>query len=302
MTTTQTKALISQWQAWLLAARPKTLTASLIPVLAGTALANGSFGIALFALLTAICIQIGTNLINDALDFAKGTDTKERLGPQRVTQSGLIPQKIVYFGGLVTFAIGLLCSLPLMIKGGWPIVLLMTASIACGYLYTGGPKPLSYLGVGDIFVILFYGLASTMAVAYLQSGKVIDYSFIAGLQIGFLATVLIAINNLRDCQGDAKANKLTIPVRFGVNAGRIEISCMALLPFLLNIYWFYSGYQLAAILPFLTLPLAIKIVYKIWKTYPGRIYNDFLGQAALLHLLFGILLTIGFYGGSKFSF
>lgn len=291
--------MLKNVHSWLLAIRPKTLTAAVIPVLAATCLAvsmgnNVSWWISLSALLSSFCIQIGTNLINDALDFKKGADTSDRVGPVRVTQSGLLSMQQVYVAGLAFFFMALLVGIPLIFVGGLPIAILMAISVVCGYVYTGGPRPLAYCGLGDIFVFVFFGLVSTMAVFYLQT-KLIDWkSFLAGLQIGLFATVLIAINNLRDHKEDAVANKRTLAVRFGVGFSRMEIACLALLPFALNSFWLNFGYVMAAVLPLITLPLAILLIKQITMTEPGKAYNGFLAESALLHLSFGVLLSLGF--------
>lgn len=286
-------------QAWLLATRPKTLTAAVIPVIVGTTLATTveqdiQWSIAFFALLCAICIQIGTNFINDALDFKKGADTATRVGPLRATQSGILKMKNVYNAGLEAFGLALLFGIPLIIQGGFPIVFLLIISVICGYLYTGGPAPLAYHGLGDLFVLVFFGIVSTSAVFFLQTQYVDDKAILAGTQIGLLATVLIAINNLRDRQEDSKVNKRTLAVRFGVTFARYEIAICVLLPFLLNMLWFRLGYVLPAMFPWLALPLAIRIVCYIWQMEPGPIYNRYLAQAAVLHLLFGLCLSLGF--------
>jgi 1,4-dihydroxy-2-naphthoate octaprenyltransferase len=290
---------ISKLQAWLLATRPKTLTASIIPVIAGTALASAvildiNWKIAFCALVSAILIQIGTNFINDALDFKKGADTHTRKGPMRASQSGLLPMKHVYYAGLGSLALAFLFGIPLMVKGGPPIAILLLVSLACAYLYTGGPFPLAYHGLGDLFVLLFFGIASVAAVYFLQTQVVDGRALLAGAQIGMLATVLIAINNLRDHEEDAKVNKCTLAVRFGITFSRYEIAFLAFMPFLLNMIWFKYGFVVAGALPWLTAPLAIRVVSYIWQMEPGPIYNRYLAQAALLHLLFGIALTLGF--------
>lgn len=292
------KPSITPMQAWLLASRPKSLTAAIIPVIVGTALASAvildiDLKIVFFALLCALFIQIGTNLINDALDFKKGADTKTRIGPIRASQSGLLPMRHVYFAGIGCLVLAFLFGIPLMIKGGAPIIVLLLVSLACAYLYTGGPCPLAYHGLGDLFVLLFFGIASVTAVYYLQTQAIDGRALLAGTQIGMLATVLIAINNLRDCKEDAKVNKRTLAVRFGVMFSRCEIAFLAFMPFLLNMIWFKFGFILAGALPWLTAPLAIRIVSFIWQTEPGPIYNSYFGQAAMLHLLFGIALSLG---------
>lgn len=288
---------INKWQAWLLATRPKTLTLSIAPVLVGTLLAYTqvpiNWNIALFALLVALCIQIGTNLINDALDFKKGADTSSRLGPMRVTQSGLIPMKHVYIGGIAAFALALLFGLPLVIHGGWPIAVLLAISVICGYAYTGGPKPLAYHGLGEIFVLLFFGWAGTCVSYALQTGFIEAKVSLAGTQIGLFAMLPIAINNLRDNRDDAKVNKRTLAVRFGRVFALYEISVFAFLPFGLNIFWFFIDLKLAAMLPLLTLPLANGLVRGIWNAEQGSTYLPYFAKSVILQLVFCTLLCIG---------
>lgn len=290
--------------AWILAARPKTLSASLAPILVGTSLSmtlvsSIDWSLPFFALIASLFIQIATNLINDALDFKKGSDTNRRLGPTRVTQSGLLSMKQVYWGGLIGFFLALVFSIPLFIKGGTPLMAVLLASVVAGYLYTGGPRPLAYHGLGEIFVIIFYGWVATAALFYLQTGHVNTAALLAGTQVGMLATVMIAINNFRDYAEDTSTNKRTLAVRFGPKFARIEITCMALIPFALNLLWLFYGFEHAALLPLLALPLAINLVMHIWKHNPGLCYNKFLAQGGLLQLGFGFLLSLGFWFASN---
>lgn len=291
--------IMKDWKSWLLATRPKTLIASVVPVAVGTCLAFASgatisLWVSFFALLSAFGIQIGTNLINDALDFKKGADTAERLGPVRVTQSGLLTMQQVHLAGLICFAAAVIFAIPLILRGGWPIAILMVLSVISGYAYTGGPKPLAYCGIGDVFVLLFYGFASTVAVFFLQSGHIDSTAFFAGAQIGLLAMVILAVNNLRDHVQDAMANKRTLAVRFGTTFARIEITLCTLLPFVLNWAWWPLGYHQAALLPLAALPIAFQLLSSIWKTPPGREYNAFLAKSAFLQMAFGLLLSIAF--------
>lgn len=284
--------------AWVMAARPKTLTASLVPIMVGTALAAGtgvsiSWGISFCALCVALAIQIGTNLVNDALDAKHGADTVTRMGPKRMTQSGMIPFDTVIKAGVGCLIASLVFGIPLMFYGGWPIALLLSVSALCGYLYTGGPAPLAYVGLGDLFVFLFFGLASTSAVYALQAGFWDIESLLAGVQIGLLATVMIAINNLRDHKGDKRANKNTLAVRFGPTFARYEIAALVFVPFIINIAWWFIDHPVAAVLPMVTLPMAYWLVRNVWNTAPSVAYNDFLARAALLHLAFGFLLSLG---------
>lgn len=293
------KFKVSKLTAWILASRSKTLTAAFVPVLTGTMLAKQNhididWVIALCALLAAFLIQIGTNFINDALDFKKGADTEERLGPLRATQSGLLDMKTVFWSGVFCFLLAGVFCVPLIIKGGWLILVLFLFSVMCGYLYTGGPKPLAYHGLGDLFVFIFFGLVSTVSVYYLQTGFIDAKIFIAATQIGLLATVLIAINNLRDSLGDAKARKCTLAVRFGTYFARCEITLLVLLPFLFSSIWIAYDLKWACFLSWLLLPLAMKLIHNIWTTEPSVLYNKFLAQSAFLHLAFGLLLAIGF--------
>lgn len=289
----------SQVKSVLLAFRPKTLTAALVPCLAGTALVR-AIGLSwdgwvlFYALMASFLIQIGTNLVNDAVDFKKGADTEKRIGPQRITQAGIMTANQVMALGSLCFALAVLCGIPLVLKGGAVIVAIGIASVLMGYAYTAGPFPLAYLGLGDIFVILFFGLLAVMGIVYLNVGAWMPEAFVLGLQIGFHATVLIAINNLRDRAGDALVNKKTLAVRFGVKFSRFEIAALCFLPFLLNIYWWVEGYKIPAMVSLLALPLAIKVTKNVFTTEPSAAYNKFLGQAAGLHLVFGLLLTLGF--------
>ncbi len=290
---------MSQIKSILAAFRPKTLTAALVPCVAASLLAKGhgrEFHVAylIWALLSAICIQIGTNLVNDAMDFKKGADTDSRIGPQRITQAGVLAPGQVLLLGSFFFLLAIALGVPLVARGGWPLVIIGLVSVAMGYGYTAGPLSLAYLGLGDLFVVLFFGLIAVGGMYYVQTLTWSMEALVLGLQIGFLATVMIAINNLRDQDGDRKVGKKTMAVRLGVKFSRYEIAFLCFAPFLLNFYWMFRGYWPAGMMPWFIFPLALKLVQNIWKTPPGREYNSFLGQAAGLHLIFGLLLGIGF--------
>lgn len=277
---------------WFMAARPKTLTAALVPVLVGTFMAPSiDWMITIYALCAVIFVQIATNLINDALDFKKGADTENRLGPARVTQMGLLSMNQVMAAGIGCLLISLLFSIPLIERGGLIVVAIALSSVLCAYLYTGGPYPLAYVGLGELFVMIFFGWVSTATVYFLQAGEWNPYSLLAGTQIGFLSVVLIAINNLRDRDQDFLVNKRTLAVRFGKEWAKVSIVCYLMAPYLLSILW---GKTAAGLLPWITFPLACFIGIRINKTPPGRIYNHYLGLSALLQLLFGLFLSLGF--------
>lgn len=285
--------------AWWMALRPKTLSAAIIPVVAATALVMAlgqpvQWWISFCALMGALLIQVGTNLVNDAVDFRKGADREDRLGPRRVTQSGLLSARTVMWGGFVCFVLAVFFGVPLVIHGGWVIVTIGLLSVLFGYLYTAGPFPLAYVGLGDLFVVLFFGLVAVGGVYYLHSGGFNSEALILGLQIGFLSTVLIAINNLRDVVQDATANKKTLAVRFGRRFVQWEILCLWIFTFSLNFYWWQQGKTWAALLPLTTLPVAIPVVKGIFKTEPGPHFNGYLARASLVQMLFGFLLATGF--------
>ena len=284
--------------AWFLATRPRTLPVSLPPIIVGTVLAarEGSslnWILVLSTLLCSLAIQIGTNLVNDALDFKKGADGKERLGPQRMTQAGALSYNQVLSAGCLSLGISLLFGIPLMIAGGWPLMMILLASIASGYFYTGGPLPLAYTGLSDLFILIFFGWVSTCTVYFLQTGQVTFLSFLAGTQIGLLAIVPHSINHLRDRLSDAKVNKRTLAVRFGPQFVRLEIAFVSLLPFILGFIWINEGALWGGLLPFLILPVIINNLRAIWKIEPSLQYNDFLAKSALCQLAFGVLLAIG---------
>jgi 1,4-dihydroxy-2-naphthoate octaprenyltransferase len=287
------------WRAWFLAARPRTLPISFVPILVGTALASGqvaalNWALVVFTLLCSLFIQIGTNIVNDALDFKQGADGEGRLGPQRVTASGLLPFKTVLMVGCSCLGMALLCGIPLMLAGGWPLVTLLGLSVACAYLYTGGPFPLAYTGCSDIFVLLFFGWGSTCAVYYLQTGTFNLLCFLAATQIGLLAIVPHAINNLRDHVSDARVNKRSLAVRFGPRFARWEITGLSVAAVLLGLLWAAQGYLWMTILPLLSLPLIVRNVAAIWQTEPSPLYNQFLANSAICQFLFGALLALGY--------
>ena len=181
-------------------------------------------------LTSATAIQIATNFFNDAIDFAKGTDTDDRLGPQRVTQSGVFSPRVVIMAGFGMAAIAVLLSLPMVAARGWPVIAIGLPSLYFAYGYTGGPFPLAYRGLGDFFVILFFGFVAVIGTVYVQTGRWLAEAVLLGLQVGMFSTVLIAVNNLRDIDGDRASGKRTLAVRFGAEFARWEISLLIFLP------------------------------------------------------------------------
>lgn len=286
-------------RAWLLAFRLKTLTAALVPVTVATSLvlALGDFyqyWVSGFALVSAFCIQVATNLLNDAIDFKKGADDDQRLGPQRVTQSGLLSDRQVYALAIIFLILATVLALPLVVRGGWPIVGLGVISLFLAYGYTGGPFPLAYLGLGDLFVILFFGLFAVGGTAYLHGLSYDTVYFVAGLQMGFLSTTLIAINNLRDSDTDKMVGKKTLAVRFGDSFVRWEIVSLLILTYLLSLYYVVKLQYLYTLLTFALLPFAVFLSGLIFSVQDKKHLNKALGFAALHQLLFAALLSLGF--------
>ncbi len=279
--------------------RPKTLSAAIVPVLLGSAASYmlfKEFKSVVFwcALLGALFIQIGTNLVNDAADFLKGADRHDRKGPQRLSQIGAFSPRTVMWMGTAFFILAALCGIPLVMIGGWPILVVGLVSILMGYLYTTGPFPLAYIGAGDFFVVIFFGVVAVSTTMYLQSGIWSPEGIVLGLQMGFLSTTLIAINNLRDIKEDERAGKRTMAVRLGVNGAKWEIALVTYLPYALCSYWLLPNYNHVAVLPFFALFIAMPLVNRIFETDPGPEYNKFLARASLHTLVFCILLIVGF--------
>jgi 1,4-dihydroxy-2-naphthoate polyprenyltransferase len=287
-------------KSWVMALRPKTLTAALVPIIVATALVKAQgetilWWVSICALFSAFFIQIATNLFNDAIDFKKGADTEKRIGPQRVTQSGVMTSRQVMIGGGLCLFVAFLFGVPLVIHGGWPIVVIGLVSLFLGYAYTGGPFPLAYKGLGDLFVILFFGLIAVGGTYYLHTGHWSFPAMVAGLQVGCLATVLIAVNNLRDAPQDALVHKKTLAVRFGLGFARAEIMILVIAAFALGVYWASQDVKLAAILPIVSFPIARRLILGVFKNEPSPLFNTFLAMAAALHMFFGVLLAVGLW-------
>jgi 1,4-dihydroxy-2-naphthoate octaprenyltransferase len=288
---------ISPLRAWLLAVRVPTLPAAVVPVLVGsaTALADGLFKPWAFlaALLASLLIQIGTNLANDYFDAKKGADTAERLGPVRVTQSGLIAPDVVRNAMLLSFALAALCGVYLIVVGGWPILLIGLLSIASGILYTGGPFPLGYNGLGDLFTFVFFGLVAVVGTDYVHSGAFRWVALFASLPVAMLVTAIIVVNNLRDAPTDRKAGKRTTAVIFGETFARSEYALLVVGAYLvLPVVWLWGGASPVSLIAWLSLPLAMPLLDQMAKER-GRALNASLRGTARLHMLFGALLALG---------
>lgn len=288
-------------KSWILAARPKTLPAAVVPVWVGSyALLpldpQTQFSVLLFfsTLFSCLCIQVATNLFNDAIDFDKGADTEKRLGPRRVTATGMLSRKTVFAGALGFCLAASLFALPMILERGWPIVAIGAVSLLLAYGYTGGPVPLAYRGLGELFVIVFFGFIAVGGSWYVQTGTMPGgWVLLSGLQIGLLSSVLIAINNLRDIEEDRSTHKRTLAVRFGMSFARVEIAAFAIAPLLFGVVWQNAGFAAAFLLPLLLLPVAIFLAQRVFRSQPSMVYNRYLALSAVLLLAFSVLFTLG---------
>lgn len=286
-------------KAWFLATRPKTLAPSVAPVLTATLLAyfhqySIRWDLSFYALLAAVCIQIGTNLINDSQDASNKKDTGLRLGPMRMSQAGYLPRQQVYLAGIACFCLALIFGIPLIVQGGYMLLVILCASCLAGYLYTGGPYPLAYHGLGEVFTMTFFGWIITDSIYYIQTGTISVEAILLGAQMGLFTTSLLAMTSFRDIVEDTQTQKKTLAVRFGPMFARFEITITALLPFILNLYWFFKGNLWIGLLPFIALPVAVIYVLNIWKHNPSRLYIKFIAMACVLQLSYSFLLGLGF--------
>ena len=286
---------VSTVKAWVLASRPKTLFAAVAPVLLGTALAfsqsKGNLPTALAALFGAICIQIATNLANDYWDAKKGADTTDRLGPVRVTASGLLQPRTVFLGMVFFFLLAIAAGVFLMLRAGWPVVAMGVASVLFGILYTAGPFSLAYLGLGEIFTFLFFGLVATAGTYFVQALSYSPDAVLLGVMPGCYSVVLIALNNLRDRATDQRVNKKTLAVRFGEKFARIEILIFLFIPTIIPLYIleFHGGGWLCAMAAFLS---ALRVGGPVVRFRDPRVINDLLPHAGISSLFLAILISV----------
>lgn len=284
--------------AWLLASRPRTLSAALVPVAVGTACAIAVSGFrpgpALAALAGALLIQIGTNFANDVFDYEKGADTEHRLGPVRVTQAGLLTPQKMRTGMIVAFGMATLCGVYLTWVAGWPVVAIGVASVLSGIAYTGGPFPLGYHGLGDVFVMIFFGFVAVCGTAYVQVGAVPALAWWAAVPVGALSTAILVVNNLRDRHTDAVCGKRTLAVRLGRGGALAEYALLLLAAYAVPVILAATGRaELPALLPLFTLPLAMRQMRALASATDGVSYNLCLARTAQVLLLFGVLFAAG---------
>lgn len=288
---------ITPLQAWILAIRPRTLPAAVGPVLVGTAAAISDrqfvFIAAVAAGMVALLLQIGVNLANDYFDYKHGFDTADRLGPLRVTQSGLLQPASVKKAMIIVLCVAGATGLLLAVIAGWPVLAIGLTCILAALAYSGGPFPLASHGLGDLFVFIFFGLVAVCGTYFVQTGnltvQVVQYS----IPIGLLITAILVINNLRDIPTDLKTGKNTLAVKIGQQATRMEYLVLIMGAYVIPALWFLSRkFPIWILLPLLSLPMAAVLVNKV-RDADGTALNPVLGGTASLSLAYSLLLAVG---------
>lgn len=287
-----------KFRVWLSAARPHTLPASVVPVFVGAALAINHqqfrWDTSVVALICAILIQIGTNFANDYYDFKNGADRKDRIGFVRATAAGLVSPASMKFATYLTMFLAFLVGLYLVWIGGWVILLIGILSLLFGIAYTGGPYPLGYNGLGDIFVFIFFGLLAVAGTYYVNALEWSMESVWLAIPVGALCVNILVVNNLRDIEQDKISGKRTLGVIFGETALKYEYAFLLSLSFTTPVFLFLNySYSLIILLPLLSLPMALVLLNQIFHHQDKRILNGTLEKTAKFMVLFGVLLSIG---------
>ena len=282
-------------KAFVLAARPKTLPAAIVPVCIGCVLAHYLTGewsprLAIYTLASALWIQIATNFFNDAIDAQKGADTDARLGPVRVTASGQLSTKTVYAVAVFCLILAAVCGWPLIMARGWPMLVIGIPSLYLAYGYTGGPLPLAYRGLGELFVILFFGLVAVTGTVFVQTGEWYTEALVAGLAVGCLSAVLISVNNLRDVEEDRSNGKNTLAVRWGRPAVLNLVIAMTTVAYICAVCLFGARLESFYFIP--SLIIGLFVVRNLCTHPPGPVYNKFLALSALQLILYALAFTM----------
>ncbi len=298
MSTVAPAKQISPVQIWIMASRVRTLPAAVAPVLVGTALpaTTGTFRVGVFiaALLGALFIQVGTNLSNDYSDARRGADTEDRLGPVRVTAGGLVPPRQVLIATAVSFGLAVVCGIFLVVASGFELLIIGVLSIAAGILYTGGPRPYGYEGLGEVFVFVFFGIVAVAGSAFAQVKSFPAEAFVLAVPVGLLASAILVVNNVRDLDTDSRVGKRTLAVRLGRSRTRNMFAAMIYGAFLTApLAIFGAGLNFWLFLSWLALPLAIKLVRTVRNHADGPTLNGALAATGQLQLVFCVLLSAG---------
>jgi 1,4-dihydroxy-2-naphthoate polyprenyltransferase len=283
---------------WLMAARPRTLPAAIAPVLVGTALAGFAHVFHplrfIAALIGAVFIQVGTNLSNDYSDARRGADTEDRLGPVRVTAGGLVPPQQVLVATYASFGVAVLAGAYLIAVAGWQLLLVGAASILAGVLYTGGPRPYGYEGLGELFVFLFFGIVAVAGSFFVQVEHLNWEAFALAVPVGLLASAILVVNNVRDIDTDRRAGKRTLAVRLGRERTRVLYAVIVYGAYVLApVTWLFGPITAWVLLTWLTLPVATGVVRLVRNRTDGPSLNQALAQNGMLQLAFCMLLSAG---------
>jgi 1,4-dihydroxy-2-naphthoate octaprenyltransferase len=287
----------SKIESWLLASRPRTLLAAIVPVMVGSALAisQNQFTplLSIIALLCSILIQVGTNFTNDLYDYLKGTDKEDRVGPKRVLISGLISVYEMKIGIIAVFSLAFLLGLYLVYSAGIVILIIGVISIIAGLAYTAGPYPLAYNGLGDVFVFVFFGIVGTAGTYYLHLHEFSLLSVLTAIPVGALITNILVVNNYRDIDEDREANKYTLAVKLGKKFSRFQFVNSIVISYLvIFIIYFKYDYSYFIFVPIISLPIGIKLI-KMLQTLEGEQLNKTLELSAKFAALFGLLFSLG---------
>jgi 1,4-dihydroxy-2-naphthoate octaprenyltransferase len=291
------KSEMNKLKCWVIAARPKTLLAAVVPVIVGSAVAgyDNKFVLlyALTALFCSLLIQIGTNFSNDYYDFVKGADNDSRKGPQRVMVSGLITVNEMKVGIAFVFLTAFVAGLYLVYTGGLFVLAIGIASILAGMAYTAGPYPLAYHGLGDIFVFMFFGVVGTVGTYFVQTHDLTLFPFLSSIPVGALITNILIVNNYRDIEEDRIANKFTLAVIFGRTFSRYQYLVLLLISFVIPlILYFNFNLKFWIFLPYLTLPLGFNLIKMLFKL-EGKELNKTLELTAQFSAIYGLLFSAG---------
>jgi 1,4-dihydroxy-2-naphthoate polyprenyltransferase len=288
---------LSTLRLWAMAARPRTLPAAIAPVLVGTALAaaDGSFRPLAFlaALVGSLFIQMGTNLSNDYSDARRGADSDDRLGPVRVTAGGLLPPRTVLVGTYVAFGIAIAAGLYLAAVAGWELLVVGAASIAAGVLYTGGPRPYGYEGLGELFVFVFFGVVAVVGSYFVQTEQLRWEAFALAVPVGLLSSGILVVNNVRDIDTDRRAGKRTLAVKLGRARARRLFAAMVCLSFVAPVAVALADGEPWLLLPLAALPLAPPLVRAVGTRTDGPALNGALAATGRLLAVFSVLLSAG---------
>jgi 1,4-dihydroxy-2-naphthoate polyprenyltransferase len=289
---------VSAVRIWVMAARVRTLPAAIAPVLVGTSLALGAgvFHPLAFvaALLGAVFIQVGTNLSNDYSDARRGADTEDRLGPVRVTAGGLVPPSQVLLATYVSFGAAVLCGIYLVAVAGPELLAVGAASILAGVLYTGGPRPYGYEGLGELFVFLFFGIVAVAGSYFVQIQELPWQAFVCAVPVGLLASAILVVNNVRDLDTDRRAGKRTLAVRLGRERTRWLYTGMLSTAFIAApLPWAFGSMNAWLLLPWLAIPLALKLIAVVRTRSDGPALNAALAKTGMLQLAFCLLFSAG---------